>query len=308
MASMLGRYLKFHVEALSAALGDAQFRELMRTEILNERQIHRLETGAWRSIDHHSLFALMCAAVAKKIFPLIEVVDSAFWETFFLPGKSGLALVGVDLMDRNVDEDAAAAARLIGAGLPLEIRSVREEQDPNEMKGWIRRRNLLIVGGSKVNRATKLSLCELWNEHGAPPVRFLWPGYARDDETGGPSPSSRRMVEVHEHGKTVRLEQTSPEHHLGIVAVCREPFGSPDVTTVVVAGCSSDATKRIVTELLRPNLYYHYRPEWAQQKAGQPILFLFDSHGKSGTWRVVGFQAPKRKPGRKPGTKPRRLA
>lgn len=303
---LFGRFLKFHIESLRQALGSGDFARLMRDEGINERSIAKLESGAWRTIDHHSLFVLMCAATAKGVFPLVEIVDGPFWDTF-RANKNGFALVGVDLNDNHVSEDIEAASTLIRGGLSLQIVTVRKGQNPDDVKSWIREKNLLVVGGSKVNRATEICLCELWKRLGGPPIRFLWPGYSSETVTAGPSPNANRILEVREHGRLERLEEDGRGRRLGIVVVCREPFGAVGVSTIVIAGCSREATRMMVADLQRPDIYYHYRPEWKHEKVGEPILFLFDSHGKAGRWRVVGFQKAQRRPGRKPGSRPRRM-
>ena len=301
---LLGRYLKFDIEALRAYRGGAPFRELLEAEQISEQQIQSLETGVWRSVDHRALFVLMCAAEAWGVFPLLQSIDSRFWETFLLPNVNGLALVGIDLDGGNVDDDIAAASKLLKAGLPLEIVSVRESHNEDLLCDWVRSRNLVVVGGSKVNRATHVALQELWRTEGGPPVRFLWPDFQRDDETCGPSPNKRRALEVRENGQTILIEQDSDDRHLGLVAIGRM---SPETTTVIVAGCSSQATKRIVAELLRPSLYNHYSADWLKDRLEHPTMFLFDSGSPKSYWRVVGMKPPKRKAGRKPGQRPRRF-
>jgi hypothetical protein len=296
----LGRFVTLNISLLRHRIGP-QFDQLLRELDISPGHVEKLETGfRWQKVDRHTLFALLALAKANDVWPLFDVCESPLWETF--RGDTGFMVVGCDLSGSQLKEDMRVAESLIHSGLGLRVKTVDDNVLAPDVTRWMMQENVMFVGAPKVNRAAELALAALW-KGSTPPIRFLWPDFPRESALVGSTVSRNRGLFVEDLGI---LEEKSPERRLGVLVVCREPLGATGVTTVILAGCSREATMAMERDLRNSEFYYRYPYGSADVPKGTPMTFVFQSNDRQHRWHLVGKRKSAKKTGRRAGTTKRR--
>lgn len=155
---------------------------------------------------------------------------------------------------------------------------------PSEMQieEAMRTRNCIVMGGPKHNRSTRAALEALWPDQ-APPLTFIWDGWPADRaETPFEARGDRRGLVYRDHDdRPVELIDRAPDRPAGALVVCRSPLGTTEpVMTIIVAGCSTDGTERIVQDVLAGAVPL----DLSLVEPGRPLLLILRPTSRAVRW------------------------
>lgn len=286
---IFGKRLRLNIESIRESFGRDEFTALLQQRGINLRMVQDLIDGSWKAINHRTLLTLAALAEHSRI-PLVEVSDSPLWQTFRSEEVGSFVLAGMDVNDSHFGGDFEVAKALNDAGLNVAFKDVPLREARSTILRHMKEKNVVAIGSSKNNPATEVALQAMWE--GRPPVKFFLPNIRYRSKTIEESPDGTRMVEVLGEKHCER----GAECRLGIVAAKRGAAGNPLVTTVVIAGCSKEATYEMVNQLKGSDFYHQFSQD-LEQISKRALLFLFDS-SKQDRWRLIGAERRRRKPGR----------
>jgi hypothetical protein len=285
-----GRFLAMDISALRAKVGEPSLLALLHAQGVDADMLERLEHGTWKTLRYEQLFALVALAEGAGIKDFVTSADSAMWETFRGSSDKNRILGGSDKEGNLIGDDSLCTHIISKAGVKLKREQMYGSTDPKKIRKLLKTKNVLSIGGPKVNRGTEEMLVA-FEEMGGPHIRFYWPGDGRKKEESGAG--APRMLEI----DGIRHVQQDG-HYVGVTAFCRHPWGLKGITIVLIAGCTKLATEEMIKYLTNPHFYRLFQ---SRSQDGKPVVLLFDS-SKKPRWRVDGVTpaAPK-KPGRKQG-------
>jgi len=256
--------------------------------------LNGLEDGKWRELSYSKLLYLTGKAAEMKS-PAFRVEPSELWATFHKGAHTNRILLGKDLEGRPVRVDYHGAQPFIDAFEPR--MELEKDFDVEEVRGLMADENVIAIGGSKVNTATRVAL-EIFSDLAKRPVRFAWPMYVPKSPVEGNTKDGTRTLQV---GSETYVETPDDDSaRYGLVAVCRNPLKSrKDVTTAVIAGCSVQATEAIAEAIQDPLFTRLCDPRWAGNLDQRPVFFVFESQFGKVSWHISGNPTQKpRKAGR----------
>lgn len=291
-----GKYLKVHVPALREKVRPDALQRWLREHHVRTRVLNELEDGCWHSVKQHTLFALMHYAHGEKVRPFLEILDSGLWNTFRQSDSAQLlAAPNENGGDFTVDHEVIHVLGELGIRMSFSLIPPTTSRESIVRK--MGSTDLLIIGSAKRNLAADAALCALWPD--APPT-FIYPELA-DVEAVTAIQDKNSPPTLMLNGWALSEDKT---RRVGIVAICRNPTGEKDVTTIIVAGCSRLSTKEVLEQLWQPEMYRHLPDMQKPENAGKPWLLVYDNKKKRGHWQLHGVERHRRKRGR-PEKKPR---
>lgn len=298
MQYTFGKYVEIEIESLRNAMGRAAFSRALKQYGVKPRTVHALEDGTWITLNQNVLLLLLALAKEHGLPSAVRIIESPLWSTF-RQRQGNVVLAGQDKYNNHFRSDFELPAVLAGSiGVKCGFRDVPLTVKPRIVTDLIRTSNLLIVGSSKNNVATDIALKAMWPK-ATPPIKFLMPEVRYEGVTVSESPNGVRALQVDN-----RIEEENVARRLGVVVICRDPLNSKGVTTLIVAGCSSEATELMIQEFRQAALYRAYSHVHARSR-GKAAILLFDSSKRlRGRWTVYGHKVEPRKPGRPLSARP----
>jgi hypothetical protein len=279
------KQLVVNMTKLMTAYGCDNDSAFARFANINRTLITKLRTDQWWEIPRDSL-QILAGLAAQKDFPFIETRDHPIWATF--DDSATVVFIPKGVRGSHVREDVEVYSKFSGVGL-----NVVHADGNADVKESMKSNNTIIVGGPRYGYATDAALAALWNEQpGRPiekalPLEFRWrptPGF----EDAGPRTfgrlGPRRELIFVSDGQQKVYGDSEGSKRIGAVVVCRRPLGTRKaVTTIIVAGCSSEATTQMATDLI--NGVLHLTP--AHLEDGKPCRAIFRMGIKGQRWTIL---------------------